>query len=152
MRCGGSALEGLLISPLRLFNLAYGLGKAGIGGGCSLREDVGLDGDWSLNVLSVIDPELPWRRRVPGPTVALPFDDTDAFRRIRFVCTSLTGVGLVVWVRSAAAAAADERATLEARFARKACAAAVAAAGVVGVFRAACEEKQGQSFRFYSSV
>ena len=52
---------------------------------------------------------------------------------MRFVWISPTGVGEVVCDRSAAAAAAEERLPLETRFARKACAAAVAAADVGGV-------------------
>ena len=52
---------------------------------------------------------------------------------MRFVCICPTGVGLVVWERSAAAAAEAERFALEARLARKAWLAAnvAAAFGVV---------------------
>ena len=65
----------------------------------------------------------------------LPLDDVEPCRCImRLVWTSLTGVGVVVWERSAAAAAAEERLAFEMRFARKACAAAVAAAAVGGTF------------------
>ena len=65
-------------------------------------------------------------------------DEIDPRRCVRFVCTSLTGVGEVVCVRKAAAAAAEERLAFELRLARNACAAAVAAAAVVGDFAAAC--------------
>ena len=59
----------------------------------------------------------------------MPFDDVEAcLLLIRFVRTGLTGVGDVVCVRKAAAAAADDRLALDGLLARKACAAAVVAA------------------------
>lgn len=137
--CGGSALEGrrtssVLDDALPLFKF---LGRAGSGGRCSERGVTGLEGESPLKILSVIEPLLPLRRSVLGPPEALPIDDTDARRCVRLVWTSLTGVGEVTWVRSAAAAADEERLAFEARSARNACAAAVAAAAVVGVFRTA---------------
>ena len=141
MRCGGSALEGRLTSFFFVFFAFFAAnfgGKAGSGGGCSPAEDDGLEeGDCSRKVLSVMEPELPCRWSAPGRAAALPLDEMDPRRCVRFVCTSLTGVGEVVWERRAAAAAAEERLAFEGRLARNACAAAVAAAAVVGDFAAA---------------
>ena len=77
-------------------------------------------GEGSRNVRSVIEPLLSRRCRPPGRAEALPFDPNDPRRCMRFVCIWPTVVGLVVWVRSAAAAAEAERFALEARLARKA--------------------------------
>ncbi len=65
---------------------------------------------------SVILPELPrlsragGRRSTPlGPAGALPIEEIEELRRmVRFVCTSLTLVGVCGRARSAAAAAAEE--------------------------------------------
>lgn len=123
------------------------MGIGGIGGGCSsLERDPGRPlGDGSRKVLSVKDPELPRRCRVGLPG-ALPLDDEDPHRCcIRFVWISPTGVGVVVCERRAAPAAAAARLTLEARFARKACAAAVAAAAVGAVLRGYWQEMISES-------
>ena len=55
---------------------------------------MGLEGDCSLKVLSVIDPLLFCRSKAGAP--ALPFDDVDQRRCILFVCISPTGIGDVV--------------------------------------------------------
>ena len=73
-----------------------------------------------------MEPELP-RRASPG---VLPFEEVKPLLCVLLVWTWLTGAGDVVCERSAAAAAAEERLALEARFARNAWAAAVAAADV----------------------
>jgi hypothetical protein len=56
---------------------------------------------------------------------------------MRFVTTSPTGVGVVTWVLSAAAAAAEERAGFDSRFWMKALDAANDAEALGG-FREAC--------------
>ena len=119
----------------------YPLGRAGTGGGSSfvgMLPEILRFGEGSLNDRSVIDPELFCRCNPPRTLgLALPLEDVDPRRCIRLVCISPTGVGVVVWERSAAAAAALERFALEVRLARKACAAAVDAAAV-GVVLAGC--------------
>ena len=139
-RSGGSTLAGRLCDFTGTGGGdAYSFGIGGIGGGSSaliLAEEPRF-GDGSRKVLSVIEPELFCRCRPGfcGLLATLPCDDVEVRRWIiRFVCISPTGVGVVVWERRAAAAAALERLALEARLARKACAAAVAAAAVGGVF------------------
>ena len=84
-----------------------------------------------------MEPELEWRRRPGCCWVPLPCDETEAFRTIRFVTVSPTGVGVGVWVRSAAAAAALERAPLDSRSLRKAFVAA-READALGVLLEAC--------------
>jgi hypothetical protein len=82
-----------------------------------------------------MEPELPFRSswKPGGPLVdpvELPKDEFEAvLRRVRFVCTSATDVGVVGRALRAAAAAAEESEAFEARFFRKAWAAAVAAEG-----------------------
>jgi hypothetical protein len=75
-----------------------------------------------------MDPELPLRAScgLPDPVLPLEFTDSD-LRTVLFVCTSATETGVVGRDRNAAAAAAEERDAFEARFFRKAWAAAVAA-------------------------
>lgn len=77
-------------------------------------------GDGARNERSVMDPELECRRRAGRCWLPLPCDDMEALRTIRFVTVSATGVGVVVWVRRAAAAAAEDRAPLDSRSRRKA--------------------------------
>ena len=60
----------------------------------------------------------------------------EAFRTIRFVTVSPTGVGEVAWVRKAAAAAAEDRAPLDSRSRRKALVAASEADAEAGRFEA----------------
>lgn len=91
----------------------------------------GRPGEGSLKVRDVIEPELgvrrsvgwePWRR----PPDELPRDEFDSCRcSIRFVWTLPTDVGGGVWLRSAAAAAAEERLGLASLLAMKAFEAAV---------------------------
>ena len=69
-------------------------------------------------------------RRSPGLSGALPFEDAEPRLCMRLVCICPTEIGLVVWERRAAAAAALERLALEFRLARKACVAAVEAAAL----------------------
>lgn len=54
-----------------------------------------------------------------GPWL-LPLEETELRRTMRFVTVSPTGVGVVTWVRRAAAAAADERLPLDSRSLTKA--------------------------------
>ena len=118
----------------------YPRGSAGTGGASSSRCGFGelpRIGEGVLKVLSVIDPELFCRCNPPGRCTippALPSEEFEACRwTMRFVCSSPTGTGLVVYERSAAAAAALERLALEVRLARKAWTAAVDAAALGGV-------------------
>lgn len=69
-----------------------------------------------------MDPELDWRRKGPGGClpVKLPVEDSDPRRTMRFVTVSPTGVGVVTWVRRAAAAAAEERSPFDSAFLMKA--------------------------------
>lgn len=110
-------------------------GTAGTGGAAG-STGLLLAGDWSRNERSVMEPELEWRRK-PGRWVPLPCEETEAFRTIRFVTVSPTGVGVGVWVRRAAAAAAEERAPLDSRSRRKAFVAA-READALGVLLEAC--------------
>lgn len=64
-------------------------------------------------------------------TLPLPVDDVEPRRCMRLVWTLATSSGLVVWDRSAAAAAALERFALDAGFPRNACPAATVAAAEV---------------------
>ncbi len=65
------------------------------------------------------------------PETELPTEAIEALRRmVLFVCTSATEVGVVGLDRKAAAAAAEDKETLEARLFRKACAAAAVAEGL----------------------
>jgi hypothetical protein len=114
------------------------LGIAGTGG-ASEALGTGCDraGEAARNVRSDIEPELPLRSSWAsgGPLadpVELPTDEVEpALRSVLFVCTSATEVGVVGRALRAAAAAAEDRAALEARFFRKAWAAALAAEGSV---------------------
>jgi hypothetical protein len=115
----------------------YSRGSAGTGGASSRRvlDKFPRFGEGSLNVRSVIDPELFFRCKCKSAARALtlPLEEIDACRcNMRFVCIVPTGVGVVVSERSAAVAAALERFAFEAWFARKACAAAVEAAALGG--------------------
>lgn len=104
--------------------------------GIELGANVLGPGDGALNVLSVMDAELPRRCRFGLPPkawrmlpVLLPIDDTDPLLTMRFVCISLIGTGVVACERKAAAAAAAESAELVALCClAKACAAAAEAA------------------------
>jgi hypothetical protein len=64
-----------------------------------------------------MEPELGWRWRLPGRccTAPLVLEDAELRRTMRFVTVSPTGVGVVTWVRSAAAAAALDRLGLDSR-------------------------------------
>jgi hypothetical protein len=101
------------------------LGTAGTGGASGSG---GLDrpGDGLRKVRSVIDPELDCRCSTPGRCcmAALPLEEAELRRTMRLVMVSPTGVGVVTWVRKAAAAAALERFGLDSRSLRKACEAA----------------------------
>jgi hypothetical protein len=93
------------------------LGTAGTGGAsgsCGLGPR---PGDGLRNVRSVIDPELDCRWGPPGRccTAPLLLEDAELRRTMRFVTVSPTGVGVVTWVRSAAAAAALDRFGLDSR-------------------------------------
>jgi len=93
-------------------------------------------GEGARNERSVMDPELEWRRKPGGCCVPLPCDDKEAFRTIRFVTVSPTGVGDEVCVRSAAAAAAEDRLALDSRSRRKAFVAARDAFALGGALEA----------------
>jgi hypothetical protein len=69
-----------------------------------------------------MDPELDCRRSGPGGCrpLKLLVDDSDPRRTMRFVTVSPTGVGVVTWVRRAAAAAAEERSPFDSAFLIKA--------------------------------
>ena len=106
-------------------------------GGASGALGTACDGDGSRNVRSVIDPELPFRCNVGlcspciDPATELPIEEVEPdLRRVLFVWTFATDVGVVGRDRRAAPAAAAARDALEAWFFRKACAAAVAAEGL----------------------
>lgn len=71
-----------------------------------------------------MEPELECRRKAGGCWLALPWEETEAFRTMRFVTVSPTGVGVAGWVRRAAAAAAEDSAPLDSRSRRKALVAA----------------------------
>lgn len=136
---GGSTLAGLRIDFAGTGGgEAYSRGSAGTGGAsssCMIDEFLPF-GEGSLNVRSVIEPELFFRCNSAGRALTLPVEETDPCRcTMRFVCISPTGVGVVVWERSAAAAAALESCVFEALLARKACAAAVEAAALGGEWR-----------------
>jgi hypothetical protein len=114
------------------------LGIAGTGGASeALGTACDRAGEAARNVRSDIEPELPLRSSwAPGGPLAdpveLPTDEFEpALRSVLFVCTSATEVGVVGRALRAAAAAAEDRAVLEARFFRKAWAAALAAEGSV---------------------
>lgn len=91
----------------------------------------GRPGEGSRKVLEDMELELGVRWREPprtGAVAALPRDELDSRRcSMRFDWTSSTDVGLVVWLRNAAAAAADDRALPPSLFAVKALVAAVCA-------------------------
>lgn len=106
-------------------------------GGASGALGTACDGDGSRNVRSVIDPELPFRCNVglgplcTDPAAELPIEDAEPdLRRVLFVWTSATDVGVVGRDRRAAPAAAEARDAFEAWFFKKACAAAVVAEGL----------------------
>lgn len=113
----------------------YSRGSAGTGGALSscVLDKFPRFGEGSLNVRSVIDPELEFRCNCAGRALTLPLEETDdCLCNMRFVCIAPTGVGVAVNERSAAVAAALERFAFEAWLARKACAAAVEAAALGG--------------------
>jgi hypothetical protein len=94
------------------------LGTAGTGGASGSGGLGPLPGDGLRKVRSVMEPELGWRWRLPGRCCAAPLvveDDAELRRTMRFVTVSPTGVGVVTWVRSAAAAAALDRFGLDSR-------------------------------------
>jgi hypothetical protein len=108
-------------------------------GGASEPAGLPLPGDGARNERSVMDPELDCRRR--GAFCCretLPFDDSEPRRAMRLVTVSPTGVGVVTWVRRAAAAAADERSPLDSAFFMKAFEAASEADALGGGDRWGC--------------
>jgi hypothetical protein len=85
-------------------------------------------GEGSRKDLSDIEPLLPLRSSCGRADAELPIEDVEpALFIVLFVCKSATEVGVVGRDRKAAPAAADAREALEARFFRKAWAAAVVA-------------------------
>jgi hypothetical protein len=100
-------------------------------------------GDWLRNDLSAMELELARRRRAmldsPVEAASPPGDEKLCRWSLRLVCTSPTETGVVAWARRAAAAAAAESAALEARLARNAWAAAVAAEGLGSGLRCCIE-------------
>lgn len=125
---GDSRLAALLCDFVGIFCGIVGTGGAStaLGTGCAARL-----GEGSRKDLSDIELLLP-RRSSWGleVDVELPIEDVEPDRLIvLFVCTSATEVGVVGRDRKAAAAAADDREAFEARFFRKAWAAAVVAEG-----------------------
>jgi hypothetical protein len=108
------------------------LGIAGTGGASiALGTGDDRDGEESRNVRSDIDPELPLRCSWDDPATELPADEFEpCLRRVLFVCTSATDVGVVGLDRNAVAAAAEESDALEAWFFRNAWAAADVAEGL----------------------
>jgi hypothetical protein len=87
-------------------------GTAGTGGASDPVGVGPLPGDGLRKVRSVIEPELVCRCKTPPGrccTALLPLEDAELRRTMRLVTVSPTGVGVVTWVRSAAAAAALER-------------------------------------------
>jgi hypothetical protein len=93
------------------------LGTEGTGGAFGSAGLGPLPGDGLRKVRSVIDPELDCLCRTPGRCCAalLPLEEAELRRTMRFVTVSPTGVGVVTWVRRAAAAAALERFGLDSR-------------------------------------
>ena len=85
-----------------------------------------------------MEPELECRRNcwLGRCWFALPCDEKEPFRTIRFVTVSPTGVGVVLWVRRAAAAAAEDNAPLDSRSRTKALVAAREADALGGLFEA----------------
>lgn len=110
-------------------------------GGASASAGLPLPGDGARNERSVMEPELDCRRR-PGALGCclekLPFDESEPRRTMRFVTVSPTGVGVVTWVRKAAAAAADERSPCDSAFFIKAFEAASEADALGGGARWGC--------------
>jgi hypothetical protein len=92
------------------------LGTEGTGGALG-SGGLFLPGDGLRNVRSVMDPELDCRCGPPGRDciAPLPLEEAELRRTMRFVTVSPTGVGVVTWVRSAAAAAALGRFGLDSR-------------------------------------
>lgn len=95
------------------------LGTAGTGGGFASLGLEPLPGDGLRKVRSVIDPELDCLCRLPGRCCGLmallPLEEAELRRTMRLVTVSPTGVGVVTWVRRAAAAAALDRLGLDSR-------------------------------------
>ena len=91
-------------------------------------------GDGARKERSVIDPELECLRKPCACWLPLPCDEVEPRRTMRFVTVSPTGVGVVAWVRRAAAAAADERAPVDSRSRIKALVAAREAEALAGWF------------------
>lgn len=83
-----------------------------------------------------MEPELECRRNPGRCWLPLPWEEREPLRTMRFVTVSPTGVGVVVCVRSAAAAAAEERAPLDSRSRRKAFVAAREADALAGLLGA----------------
>lgn len=112
-------------------------GSAGTGGASEACETGDMvpfarPGDGLRKVLSVIDPLLfcrcsPGRGVPPLLGAALPLDDADPRRDIRFVCMLPTSSGDVVCDRRAAAAAAEDREGVDGALWKKAEVAASAA-------------------------
>ena len=113
------------------------MGMAGTGGAsAALGTCCDRAGDEARKVLSDIDELLPlrssWNPGGPPADPVLPMDEVElVLLKVLLVCTSLTDVGVVGLAFRAAAAAADEREALEARFFKNACAAASEAEGSV---------------------
>ena len=116
---GGDRIDGpmLIARPLGSFRGAYCVGRLGNGGTLTGPELVaGRWGDCSRKVRAVIELLLLERRSVPltlaerRPPTGLTCDWVEARRwTMRFVSTFPTGVGVGVELRSAAAAAAEDR-------------------------------------------
>ena len=98
-----------------------------------------------------MEPELECRRSPGRCWLPLPCEDTEPLRTMRFVTVSPTGVGVVVWVRRAAAAAAEDRAPLDSRSRMKALVAASEAEAEGGRFEV-CMEVWSVYGRQYTGV
>jgi hypothetical protein len=110
IRNGGSTLAARVLSE-GVRPTSRGTGGTGGASGAALTCGLPRPGEGDRKDRSVIDPALPLLSRPPGRAL-LPLLPTEPFESLlcmRFVCTLPTGVGVVVWDRRAAAAAAAER-------------------------------------------
>ena len=131
-RAGGSRLEARRCTTLTCGTF---LGTAGTGG-ASRSTGLLRAGEGARKVRSVMEPELECRRKPGRAWLSLPWEEMEALRTIRFVTVSPTGVGDVACVRSAAAAAAEDKAPLDSRSRMKAFVAAREADAEGGLFGA----------------